>query len=105
MISFTEDAIEALKKSIKENQLVRIAVKGGGCSGMMYDMQTVDDHKDSDVIIDFEEDNIKVCIDRKSAFLLEQTVVDYETSLAYSGFKFVNQKASHSCGCGKSFAS
>tara|TARA_Y100000310_G_scaffold339646_1_gene432941 strand:- start:213 stop:533 length:321 start_codon:yes stop_codon:yes gene_type:complete len=104
MVSFTEEAIEALKKSIKGSQLVRICVKGGGCSGMVYDMQIIDEPKDTDLIIDFEEDNVKVCLDRQSAFFLDETVVDHETTLAQSGFQFRNGKATASCGCGKSFS-
>jgi iron-sulfur cluster assembly protein len=83
--------------------MIRVAVKGGGCSGFIYDVKVENNPQESDIIIDFEEDDLKICIDPQSSFMLEDTIVNYETSLASSGFKFVNPKASQSCGCGKSF--
>ena len=61
----------------------------------------MDQEKDS--IIDFEDYSVQICIDPQSSFMLDETIVDYETSLAQSGFKFVNPKAQRSCGCGQSF--
>tara|TARA_R110000824_G_scaffold282601_23_gene470941 strand:- start:615 stop:929 length:315 start_codon:yes stop_codon:yes gene_type:complete len=103
MISFTEKAIEMMKEATQEGGMIRVAVKGGGCSGFIYDVKVENNPQESDIIIDFEEDDLKICIDPQSSFMLEDTIVNYETSLASSGFKFVNPKASQSCGCGKSF--
>jgi iron-sulfur cluster assembly protein len=103
MISFTEKAIEVMKEATQEGGMIRVAVKGGGCSGFIYDVKVENNPQESDIIIDFEEDDLKICIDPQSSFMLEDTIVNYETTLASSGFKFVNPKASQSCGCGKSF--
>ena len=102
MISFTEKAIEVMKEAVG-NAMIRVAVKGGGCSGFMYEVKVEENVQEDDIIIDFEEDNLKICIDPQSSFILDETIVDYESTLAQSGFKFVNPKASQSCGCGQSF--
>ena len=102
MISFTENALKAMSGQ-GENVLVRISVTGCGCSGFLYDVQIEEDPRAGDSIIEFEEYGVTVCIDKKSAFILEETIVDYETGFAKSGFNFVNPKAAASCGCGKSF--
>ena len=103
MISFTENAIEVMKNAVKDGGMIRVSVKGGGCSGFIYDVQTDKNPQKDDIIIDFEEHGLKICIDPQSSFMLEDTIVDYESSLVKSGFKFVNPKASRSCGCGQSF--
>ncbi len=103
MISFTEKALEVMREAAQEGGIIRVAVKGGGCSGFLYQVKVEDNPQENDSIIEFEEGDLKVCIDPQSAFMLDETVVDYETSLAQSGFKFVNPKAERSCGCGQSF--
>ena len=55
-------------------------------------------------MIEFDEDNLKICLDPQSSFILSETTVDYEISLVQSGFKFINKSATKSCGCGKSFS-
>ena len=57
-----------------ENVLVRISVTGGGCSGFLYDVQIEEDPRAGDSIIEFEEYGVTVCIDKKSAFILEETM-------------------------------
>jgi|TARA_Y100000034_G_C6887747_1_gene407816 iron-sulfur cluster assembly accessory protein len=101
MISFTETAVEYIKDALDPGDLVRVAVVGGGCAGFSYDLSIVDEHCDTDVVV--EQDGIKICLDPKSSFMLEETVVDYTMSLMGSGFKFINEKASGTCGCGTSF--
>ena len=103
MIEFTQGAIETLKKRAKEGDFVRIAVKGGGCSGFLYDMEIESAPSDGDIVLEFQD--IRVCLDRQSSFMLSDTVVDYEETLAQSGFKFINGQATRSCGCGQSFSS
>tara|TARA_R100000808_G_C2154617_1_gene165734 strand:+ start:8283 stop:8597 length:315 start_codon:yes stop_codon:yes gene_type:complete len=103
MIAFTEKAIEILKDAVKSPDMIRVSVKGGGCSGFMYDVAIESQPRENDTIIDFEEDDLKICIDPKSAFMLDETTVDYESTLAQSGFKFYNKQASKTCGCGQSF--
>jgi iron-sulfur cluster assembly accessory protein len=102
MVVFTESAINILKQSVDPPDLIRIAVVGGGCSGFMYDMAVEEKPSPNDVVLDL--DNLRVCLDPQSAFMLSETTVDYETTLAQSGFKFLNEQATRSCGCGKSFS-
>ena len=104
MIQFTEKAIEILAGSVDSPDLIRISVKGGGCSGFLYDIKIEPEPRADDLIIEFDEDNLKVCLDPQSNFMLSETTVDYEVSLVQSGFKFVNKSATKSCGCGQSFS-
>jgi len=104
MIQFTEKAVEILAGSVDSDDLIRISVKGGGCSGFLYDIQVEPTPRSDDIVIEFDEDNLKICLDPQSNFMLSETTVDYETSLVQSGFKFINKSATKSCGCGKSFS-
>ena len=103
MISFTEKAIEVMKDAVSDDQMIRVSVRGGGCSGFMYGVEVEDTPKEDDLVIEFDEDDLKICIDPKSSFMLDSTIVDYESTLASSGFKFVNENATKTCGCGQSF--
>ena len=102
MITFTEKAIGVLKKSAPPPDYIRIGVAGGGCAGFSYIMEVEPESSQGDRILEFDE--LKVCIDPKSFFMLSETTVDYEETLAQSGFKFINEQATKSCGCGKSFS-
>ena len=104
MLDFTEKAIDILKESVSAPDLIRISVKGGGCSGFLYYIKIESEPCENDTIIEFDEDNLKICIDPQSSFMLSETTVDYEISLVQSGFKFINKSATKSCGCGKSFS-
>ena len=102
MVSFTENALKVLKESVESPDLIRIGVVGGGCSGFMYDMEIETEPSVDDVVLEF--DDLKICMNPQSSFMLSETTVDYETSLTQSGFKFINNQATKSCGCGKSFS-
>ena len=102
MVSFTDNALKILKESVDTSDLLRISVVGGGCSGFMYDMEVEGQLADNDIILEFNE--LKICMDPQSSFMLTDTTVDYESALTQSGFKFVNKQATKSCGCGKSFS-
>ena len=104
MLDFTEKAIDILKSSVTSPEMVRISVKGGGCSGFLYDVKIEPEPRADDTVIEFDEENLKICIDPQSSFMLSETTVDYEISLVQSGFKFTNKSATKSCGCGKSFS-
>lgn len=104
MIKFTEKAIDILASSVETNDIIRISVKGGGCSGFLYDIKIESEPQENDTVIEFDEDNLKICIDPQSNFMLSETTVDYETGLVQSGFKFINKSATKSCGCGQSFS-
>jgi len=102
MVSFTDNAIKILKESVDSDDLLRISVVGGGCSGFMYDMEVEDHPADNDIVLELDE--INICMDPQSSFMLSDTTVDYESTIAQSGFKFLNKQATKSCGCGKSFS-
>ena len=102
MISFTDAAIKRLSVATDPGDVVRIGVAGGGCSGMSYSMSIEDKHEEEDTVFEFE--NLKVCVDKKSAFILTETIVDYVETLSSSGFKFNNARATNTCGCGESFS-
>jgi iron-sulfur cluster assembly protein len=81
---------------------LRVGAKGGGCSGYSYVMEYCRSENEDDLVIDAH--GVRVVIDRKSARLLGGTVLDYESGLLESSFKFINPNAKHACSCGESFA-
>ena len=81
---------------------VRVLVKGGGCSGLMYDLNFDDEVKPADQV--FEDKGIKILVDKKSLLYLVGTVLDFSDGLNGKGFQFINPNATRTCGCGESFA-
>ncbi len=81
---------------------LRIAVKGGGCSGLTYSLEWVDTPRERDKV--FERDGAKVVIDPKSYLYLMGSELAWHESLMQSGFKIDNPKIKAACGCGESFA-
>ncbi|ANQ49286.1 iron-sulfur cluster assembly accessory protein [Flammeovirga sp. MY04] len=85
-----------------EDQNVRVSVKGGGCSGLMYDLAFDAEIKDTDDV--FEDKGVKIFVDKKSLLYLVGTTLDFSDGLNGKGFQFVNPNASRTCGCGESFS-
>lgn len=81
---------------------IRVAVRGGGCSGLMYDLTFDAIKTDSDTIC--EDKNIKILVDKKSLLYLVGTELDFTSGLNGKGFNFINPNANRSCGCGESFS-
>jgi iron-sulfur cluster assembly protein len=81
---------------------IRVSVLGGGCSGLMYDLEFNGEEKESDHI--FEDKGVKIFVDKKSLLYLLGTELDFSDGLNGKGFQFKNPNASRSCGCGESFA-
>ena len=106
MLTLTESAQNAVSRFIKTAGEpvagLRIAVTGGGCSGMSYGMNLEPKSKNSDTVIEFGD--IKVFVDPLSVPLLAGVTVDFQDSMEGSGFTFENPNATNSCGCGKSFS-
>ena len=107
MITVTDsakDKIVALKAAEGKNDdhNIRVAVQGGGCSGLMYDLEFDAEIKEKDEV--FEDKGIKILVDRKSLLYLLGTTLDFSDGLNGKGFQFVNPNASRTCGCGESFA-
>ncbi|EIM76916.1 iron-sulfur cluster assembly accessory protein [Nitritalea halalkaliphila LW7] len=85
-----------------EHENIRVSVKGGGCSGLMYDLHFDDKTEESDHI--FEDKGVKIIVDRKSLLYLAGTTLEFSDGLNGKGFQFVNPNASRTCGCGESFS-
>jgi iron-sulfur cluster assembly protein len=107
MISVTDkakDKIISLRQEdgLTENHNIRVAVKGGGCSGLMYDLIFDTALQGSDEV--FEDKGIKILVDKKSLLYLLGTTLDFSDGLNGKGFQFINPNASRTCGCGESFA-
>ena len=92
----------AEKEGISGNVGVRVAVKGGGCSGLTYDLQITDKELESDKIV--EQHGVKVMVDKKSYIFLVGTELEFSDGLNGKGFVFVNPNAKKTCGCGTSFS-
>ncbi|NNC89552.1 MAG: iron-sulfur cluster assembly accessory protein [Akkermansiaceae bacterium] len=81
---------------------LRIAVVGGGCSGLQYQMDLVDGPRDRDIVV--ESNGVQVVIDPKSALFVGGSELDYSGDLQHGGFKVSNPNAMVTCSCGESFA-
>ncbi|MCO6358600.1 iron-sulfur cluster assembly protein [Roseivirga pacifica] len=107
MINVTDIAKEKIfelraKEGKTDNHNIRVAVQGGGCSGLMYDLEFDSEVREKDEI--FEDKGIKILVDRKSLLYLLGTTLDFSDGLNGKGFQFVNPNASRTCGCGESFS-
>ena len=81
---------------------LRIGVKKGGCAGMEYTMEYVDDADPNDEVV--EQDGARVMIAPMAQMFLFGTEIDYETTLLESGFKVNNPNVAEACGCGESIS-
>jgi len=104
-VTITEKAstqVKTLLNELPSDVGLRLAVAGGGCSGMTYEIEwdsvVAEDDKE------FENDGYKVIIDNKSMIYLKGISLDFEDGLNGKGFKFTNPNATSSCGCGESFS-
>ena len=86
----------------KNGYFIRVGVKGGGCSGLMYELDFDNKLNDSDK--SFEDNGIKVVVDKKSFLYLIGTTLDFSGGLNGKGFVFNNPNADRTCGCGESFS-
>ena len=105
MITLTPAAIEAVKLALSKHSnpdsMFRIGLKGGGCSGFSYVFEISNSKHIKDHV--FEFDGVKVLVDPKSIIYLSGSILDWEKTLIWSGFKFKNPHEKTSCGCGQSF--
>ena len=81
---------------------IRVGVKSGGCSGLEYMLKFDNQKTDSDQV--FEDNGIKIIIDKKSILYLAGTILEYSGGLNGKGFIFNNPNANRTCGCGESFS-
>lgn len=107
MITVSESAKEEVIRLMSEdkvpaNSFIRVGVKGGGCSGLSYEMDFDVETKEEDKV--FEDKGVKIVVDKKSFLYLIGTELEYSGGLNGSGFVFHNPNASRTCGCGESFS-
>ena len=81
---------------------VRVGVKSGGCSGLSYELDFDNKKDDTDKV--FEDNNVRIIVDKKSFLYLVGTVLEYSGGLNGKGFVFNNPNAQRTCGCGESFS-
>ena len=81
---------------------VRVGVKSGGCSGLSYELNFDKVQHESDKV--FEDNDIKIIVDKKSFLYLVGTTLEYSGGLNGTGFVFKNPNANRTCGCGESFS-
>ena len=108
MIKVSESAKQKVSVLMQEegfdpiNDFVRVGVKSGGCSGLSYDLNFDKNQLDEDRL--FEDNNVKIVVDKKSLLYLLGTTLKYSGGLNGKGFVFNNPNANRTCGCGESFS-
>jgi len=105
-MQLTERAVDKVKilldREQKADHGLRVAVRGGGCSGFQYGLTFVEAPGPMDTVLSFS--GLDVYVDPMSAPYLEDVSIDYSDGLDGSGFEFKNPKATGTCGCGSSFS-
>lgn len=91
-----------LQRQGRPNGVLRVAVIGGGCSGLQYKMDLQDQPANRDILV--ESGGIRVVVDPKSALYVTGSELDYVDALQDGGFKVKNPNAASSCSCGESFS-
>ena len=108
MIKVAETAKNKVSLLMKEegfdptSDYVRVGVKSGGCSGLSYELKFDKTLHDGDKI--FEDNHVKILVDKKSLLYLVGTTLEYSGGLNGKGFVFNNPHAQRTCGCGESFS-
>ena len=104
-VNLSPAAIKRVKEMMEsqklENAFLRMGVKGGGCSGLSYNLEFDTELGKHDK--QFDVDGVKVVVDIKSYLYLNETTLDWVNQGLTGGFTFVNPNAKSSCGCGTSF--
>ncbi|HSI70159.1 MAG TPA: iron-sulfur cluster assembly accessory protein [Gillisia sp.] len=108
MIKVSEDAKRRIALLMAEegydagNDFVRVGVKSGGCSGLSYELKFDKSQAETDKL--FEDNQVKIVVDKKSVLYLAGTILEYSGGLNGKGFVFNNPNAQRTCGCGESFS-
>lgn len=104
-VKITEAAALQIKEMMKQNEeegsFLRVAVQGGGCSGLTYGMGLAPEAEENDLV--FQQQGLQVVVNKDDAGILNGTVIDYKETLMGGGFTIENPNAIATCGCGSSF--
>ena len=106
LIRVTDKAAQKLASLLEQKGTptgaLRLAVVGGGCSGLQYVMDLVEGPRERDILVPTA--NVRLVVDPKSALFVSGSVLDYSDDLQKGGFKVTNPNAVAHCSCGESFA-
>ena len=108
MIKVSETAKNKVVELMKDDgydastDYIRVGVKSGGCSGLSYDLKFDKEQLEEDKV--FEDNGVKIIVDKKSFLYLIGTTLEYSGGLSGTGFVFNNPNANRTCGCGESFS-
>ena len=108
MIKVSDTAKKKVRELMQEDgfdpttDYVRVGVKSGGCSGLSYNLTFDNKQEENDKV--FEENEVKIIVDKKSFLYLVGTTLEYSGGLNGKGFVFNNPNANRTCGCGESFS-
>jgi iron-sulfur cluster assembly protein len=106
LVRVTDNAARKLTALLEQkgnpNGALRLAVIGGGCSGLQYVMDLVDGPRERDILV--PTNNVRLVVDPKSALFVSGSILDYSEDLQKGGFKVTNPNAVAHCSCGESFA-
>lgn len=105
-VGISDGAVAYAKKRLAQrgtpDAAIRLGVRGGGCSGFSYVIEFSDDPpRERDRV--FEADGVRFYVDKKSLVYLAGSLLDYEKTVVFQGFKFKNPQEATKCGCGHSF--
>ena len=100
--SAAQKVLSLLTRQGRPQGVLRVAVVGGGCSGLQYKMDLQDQPANRDILV--ESSGVKVVVDPKSALYVTGSELDYSDALTGGGFKVKNPNAAASCSCGESFS-
>ena len=105
-VTMTEAAVTRVNVIKRKRQtpdaVLRVGVRGGGCSGLSYFMDFVEAPEEKDKLFEFGE-SVTLAVDRKSYLFLNGTEIDFQSGMMKTGFEFNNPIAGRSCSCGESF--
>ena len=97
-----DTAVRMMREEQHEDYFIRVGVEGGGCSGLMYQLKFDNQLNEDDK--EFEDNGVKIVMNKKSVLYLAGPTLDYSGGLNGKGFIFSNPNASRTCGCGESFS-
>lgn len=108
MIKVADTASKRIVQMMKDDgfdasvDYVRVGVKSGGCSGLSYELKFDKELSENDKV--FEDNDVKIAVEKKSLLYLAGTILEYSGGLNGKGFVFNNPNANRTCGCGESFS-